>query len=398
MIGAIVNRAPRIHYFIAPSDSIAVNMSFDALSRKARLASGLVLMTFVTSHLVNLAIGLHSLDAMEDWRVTLMGPWQTALGESLLGASALVHALLGLYAIAARRSLAMSRTDVVQLALGLLTPPLLLAHVLTTRITGALASEFEGGYGFMLSLYWSLAPFYAFQQLFVVVIVWIHAVLGLYSWLVLKPIWRRIGPLVLPLLFAVPIAALTGFAEAGKEVLEKLAQDANWQAQIQANVGLLAQVKPRLDAIRNGVLLVYAGLLLLAIGVLVARLLRNRRQPVSVVYDEGHVAQGRRGLSILELSLLNDIPHAHVCGGRGRCGTCRVRVEGGSPILSTQSDLERETLARVHADAGVRLACQARVLGPGLSVTRLLPAYADASASRVPEAWTAEANPAGLAP
>jgi adenylate cyclase len=374
------------------------NVSFDALSRKSRLLSGLVLLAFVTSHLVNLAIGLVSLDAMEEWRAILMRPWQSMLGETLLGVAAVVHALLGLYAIAARRSLAMSRTDVVQLILGLLTPPLLIAHVLTMRVTGVLAPEFEGDYGFILALYWSVAPLYAFQQLFVVVIVWVHAALGLYSWLVLKPIWSRVGALVLPLLFAVPIAALAGFAEAGKEVLARLAQDADWQARIQANAGLLAQVAPQLDAIRHGVLLVYGGLLLLALGVLAARILRNRMQSVRITYDEGLVAQGRRGLSILELSRLNDIPHAHVCGGRGRCGTCRVRVESGAHLLSPQRTLERETLARVHAQTHVRLACQARVLGSGVSVTRLLPAYADASAARLPQAWVAQTTPAELTP
>jgi adenylate cyclase len=203
---------------------------------------------------------------------------------------------------------------------------------------------------------------------------------------------------VLPLLFAVPIAALAGFAEAGKEVLARLAQDADWQARIQANAGLLAQVAPQLDAIRHGVLLVYGGLLLLALGVLAARILRNRMQSVRITYDEGLVAQGRRGLSILELSRLNDIPHAHVCGGRGRCGTCRVRVESGAHLLSPQRTLERETLARVHAQTHVRLACQARVLGSGVSVTRLLPAYADASAARLPQAWVAQTTPAELTP
>lgn len=367
-------------------------MSFEALSRNARLVSGLVLLTFVTSHLVNLAIGLHSLDAMEAWRATLMRPWQTMAGEALLGAAALVHALLGLYAIAARRSLAMSRTDVVQLVLGLLTPPLLIAHVLTMRVTGALMSEFEASYGFALSLYWSFAPLYAFQQLFVVVIVWIHAALGLYSWLVLKPIWSRIGALVLPFLFAVPIAALAGFAESGKEALERLAQDASWQAEIEANVAVLAQARLQLDQILQRVLVIYGGLLALAIGVLAVRIVRNRRQPVSIAYDQGLIASGARGLSILELSRLNDIPHAHVCSGRGRCATCRVRVERGAHLLTRQRTLERDTLARVHAEAGVRLACQARVLGSGVLVTRLLPPYADASASRRPEAWAVEAN------
>jgi adenylate cyclase len=112
-------------------------------------------------------------------------------------------------------------------------------------------------------------------------------------------------------------------------------------------------------------------------------------KPVRIAYDGGLAAQGRRGLSILELSRLNDIPHAHVCSARGRCGTCRVRVDAGAQSLSPPNDIEHATLARVHAREGDRLACQARVLGAGVSVTRLLPAYADASAARLPLEWIA---------
>jgi adenylate cyclase len=87
------------------------------------------------------------------------------------------------------------------------------------------------------------------------------------------------------------------------------------------------------------------------------------------------------------MSLANDVPHAHVCSARGRCGTCRVRVESGAQSLSPRSATEEKTLARVGAGENERLACQARVLGAGVSVTRVLPAYADASAARAPEEW-----------
>ena len=205
-------------------------MQANLLLRNVRLVSGLVLLVFVVGHLANLAIGIHSLAAMEEWRATLIGHWQSTTGRVLLGGSALLHALLGLYAMASRRSLSMSKTDVVQLLLGVLTPPLLLNHVLMTGVATELASEYEPSYGLLLAVYWSIAPGYAFQQLFAVVFVWVHAALGLYTWLVLKPVWRRIGGFVLPVLFLVPIAALLGFAESGKEVVARLAGDAEWRA------------------------------------------------------------------------------------------------------------------------------------------------------------------------
>ena len=106
-------------------------------------------------------------------------------------------------------------------------------------------------------------------------------------------------------------------------------------------------------------------------------------------HDQCIRLQGRHGLSILELSRLNDVPHAHVCSGRGRCGTCRVRVDSGAQSLSPKDEVESSTLARVGAGDADRLACQARVLGDGVSVTRQLPAYADASAARLPQEWVA---------
>ena len=354
------------------------------------MVSGLILMTFVVGHLANLAIGLKSLSAMQAWLAHLMAPWQTPVGKFLLVGSMLLHVALGLYAIAARHSLAMSRTDMVQLFLGLCTPPLLLAHVIVMGMGSKLATAFEPSYGQILSVYWSFAPLLAFQQLFAVIFVWVHGAIGLYSWLVLKPVWRRIGGVVVPLLFAVPILALLGFAEAGKEVLGKLANDAAWRADIRAMVDLLNPVRAELDAIQARILTVYGGLLLLAVAIFAGRRLYNRLAPVSVAYDEGLGAAGVRGQSILDISRLNGISHADVCSGRGRCGTCRVHLVAGADHLSPLNDIERATLARVGADAGDRLACQARVLASGVSVVRVLPAFAETSAAHDSDAWIAE--------
>ena len=344
--------------------------------RRLRLVTGLVLMAFVTGHMANLMLGMHSLAAMESWRPWLMGPWRSAAGQALLVCSALVHLALGVYAIAARRSLAMSRTDWVQLFLGLATPPLLLNHAIVMHMAGEVTPNFDSTYGQMLAVYWSFSPGYAFQQLGVVMAVWIHAAVGLYSWLVLKPVWKRIGGFVLPLLFAVPILALLGFAESGREVLEKLATDVAWRQYIAANLRRVVAVTDPLNALQAKLLLAYGVLVLAAVGVLAARMLRERFERVTISYDGGLAAHGRRGLSILELSRLSNVPHAHVCSGRGRCGTCRVRIDAGGDRLSAMGADERDTLVRVGAGAGERLACQARVVGSGVAATRVLPPWA----------------------
>lgn len=354
--------------------------------RRLRLVTGLVLMAFVTGHMVNLALGMHSLAAMEHWRPWLMGPWRSLPLQVLLVGSALVHLVLGIYAIAARRSATLTRTDWVQLALGLATPPLLLNHAIVMHIAGEVTPNFDATFGQFLAVYWSFTPGYAFQQLGVVMVVWIHAALGLYSWLVLKPAWKRIGGFVLPLLFAVPILALLGFAEAGREVLEKLSTDAAWRDYVVANLRKVVAVTDPLNALQARLLTGYAVLVLIGAGFFAARILRARAL-VDVTYDSGLAAHGRRGLSLLELARLSDVPHAHVCSGRGRCGTCRVRVEAGTEQLSPMGEAERATLARVGASVEERLACQALVSGTGVAVTRVIPPYADASAARFPQEW-----------
>jgi adenylate cyclase len=66
------------------------------------------------------------------------------------------------------------------------------------------------------------------------------------------------------------------------------------------------------------------------------------------------------GLTVLDASRASGIAHASVCGGRGRCSTCRVRVTHGLEHLPPPRDSEHRVLARVGAAPDVRLACQTR--------------------------------------
>lgn len=372
-------------------------MLLPPIVRWIRLLSGLVLLAFVLGHLINLSLALDSIETMNQARAFLLAPWRTLPGMVLLSGAALVHAALSLVTIACRRSFALSRTDWVQLLLGLVTTPLLLNHIMLVGVFKAINDQFQPDYGLLLAIFWKFMPTNALVQVFAVVAVWVHGVIGLYSWLVLKPVWRRIGPLVTPLFFLVPIAALLGFAQGGKDVLLKLANDSAWQARIAANMDLIMTAKAELADIRNWVMLGYVLLALLALAIFVVRALRTQVQPVPVLYDGGASAAGKRGLSVLEVSLLNHVPHAHVCSGRARCGTCLVQVNAGAEALTPIKGDEAATLHRIHAGEGQRLACQARLLGGPVEVMRLRPAYADASASRNPEEWKPSLQPAAAA-
>lgn len=78
------------------------------------------------------------------------------------------------------------------------------------------------------------------------------------------------------------------------------------------------------------------------------------------------------GASVLEIATMHHVPHAHLCRGRGRCGTCRVRIVKSEFPLPSGNETERRTLARIGADDNVRLACQLVPTGGLLRVERLV--------------------------
>jgi ferredoxin len=65
-------------------------------------------------------------------------------------------------------------------------------------------------------------------------------------------------------------------------------------------------------------------------------------------------------MTLLEISRANGVAHASLCGGRGRCGTCRVTVTRGMESLPAPQRTELATLRALDATGPVRLACQIR--------------------------------------
>ena len=340
--------------------------------RRLRLASGLILFGYVLTHLGNHALGNVSLGAMEDGLSLASAIWLNPLGLTLLYGALLVHLLLGLQALYAARFFRWRPSEAVQLVSGLLIPPLLISHIVGTRV--AFATEgLDKGYAQELYAFWVASPPLGLMQVTVLVIAWIHGCTGLYFWLRLKPAFGRAAPWLLALVVLMPVLALLGFAQGGRMILA-LAQDPAWRAEAlkPVHVGLPDQVA-RLTGIRDRMLLTYA---VLVGGVIAARGARTvaevKRGTIRLSYPDGRVVRVPRGTSVLEASRRNRIPHASVCGGRGRCSTCRIRVTDGSDGTPAPGRAERAVLERIAAGPGVRLACQFRP-ETDLSVVPLLP-------------------------
>ena len=79
-----------------------------------------------------------------------------------------------------------------------------------------------------------------------------------------------------------------------------------------------------------------------------------------ISYPNGVEIAVARGLTVLEASRQWGIPHTSICGGRGRCSTCRIRILSGEKSLPPAKADELRVLQRVGAPPNVRLACQLR--------------------------------------
>src|SRR5205823_233103 len=116
-----------------------------------------------------------------------------------------------------------------------------------------------------------------------------------------------------------------------------------------------------LDYVRSAVPIIFGAAVAVT---LVARAIRQRaerrRGSIRITYHDGQQVVVPVGFSVLEASRWARIPHASVCGGRGRCSTCRVRVAAGAEGLDAPAPMERQMLIRISAPPDVRLACQLR--------------------------------------
>jgi adenylate cyclase len=345
-----------------------------AALRQLRLGAGLVLFAFVATHLLNHALGLVSLAAMEEGRRWFLRVWRNPVGTAALYGAVLTHGLLALWFIYERRTLRMPAWQAAQAALGLCLPVLLVGHVLGTRIAHVMF-EAQDSYARVLLGLWHLAPAVGARQAVALSVVWIHGCMGIHFWLRFRPWYPRLVLLLFGGALLLPVLALLGFAEAGREVTRLAITTPGWiDATLNLNRAPGPAERATLAAIQRAFLHVYAGALLL---VLIARGLRAalaRRRTIRVSYPDGRVVLVAPGFTVLEASRSGGIAHASVCGGRGRCSTCRVRIVRSGGRLPPPEPAEARVLARVSAPPNVRLACQLRPRAD-VAVIPVLPAH-----------------------
>lgn len=311
-----------------------------------RLWSGVVLFAFVLTHLLNHAIGIFGVSAMElaqQWRWLV---WRSWAGTILLYGAFLTHVTLACLRIFGRHTWRMPADEAWQIVSGLSIPLLAAGHVLETRIGGSLFGLDES-YHVVLAKLW---PTVAFSQTLLLLVTWSHGVIGIHHSLRYQSWYPRWRTALLILAIFVPLLALAGFVASGREAAANVVTNAR---SLEQSAGL-AQARMMLDS----------GLAAFGIGLAgmmsFAYVRRRSRATVTVTYRGYGPVQVPRGVSILEASRMHAIPHPSTCRGRGRCSTCRVHVTAGAKHLPAPSATERALLARVGAPPNVRLACQLR--------------------------------------
>jgi len=327
--------------------------------RRLRLGAALVLLTYLILHFSNHALGIISLDAMAAGRWWFLALWRSTPGTLALYGALVIHGLLALWLLYQRRTLRMPAWEATQYALGLMLPALLVVHVVGTRIAWWRLGVDDPYTRIVLTL-WVQAPEYGARQTLTLVLAWLHACIGVHFWLRFRPWYPRVRLTLFTVALLLPTLALLGFVAAGREVAA-LARTPGWtEAMLAAAHAPAPAVAAKLVAIRQGFLTAYLWALLAVLLARGIRRLQEWRRAVRITYPSGRVVAVPVGFTILDASRMADLPHASVCGGRGRCSTCRVRISHGLAQLPAATEAERRVLARVGAAPDVRLACQTR--------------------------------------
>jgi adenylate cyclase len=346
---------------MAPSQQQIAKLIRGIGARQIRLGCGLVLFAYLVSHFLNHALGNISMDALATGVYYHAGFWQFLPVAITFYTAALLHTGLGIWALYQRRQFRWKAIEPLQLVLGLSIPALVITHLVGVRLGQTLFGH-EKLYPQVFFAYWIVWPLKVWLMYAVMVIAWVHGCIGLYFWLRMKAFYQRAAPFLLAAAVLVPTLAMLGLYQGGRSVVDS--DSVEWRAENLSPRQVGTPVEQAvLESIEEYFLIGYLGLLGLVVLARGARALNERRGGmITLSYGNGRTVRVPKGLSVLEASLRNNVPHASVCGGRARCSTCRIRIIGDYTSLPAPSNREAFVLNRVGAgsDPAIRLACQLR--------------------------------------
>jgi adenylate cyclase len=353
--------------------------------RRLRTWTGVIFAAYVVAHLSNHAIGIFSLRAMEDARYYFQAPFTNPVMFPLLYLSLFVHMALSLTALFRKSTLRMPVWEAAQLALGILIWPLIALHIAGTRLV-EIISDIGPNYPYVIASIYATGWPTVLKYCALIAVVWMHLAIGMHFWLRIRSWYPKLQPWLFGIAILLPVLAIAGFLRAGLE-LQRLAD---------TTPGLMERIfAPVQNADLPIIRIVYdaesvmvaagAALIVLILAArVIRRLWRNKHGSYRITYfNSGQKLSAPVGQSVLDTFREFGVEHPAVCGGRGRCTTCRVRVGKGIEDLDEPNETEARALERINAEPNIRLACQ---LTPrrDVELTPVLPSGTGAAEARRP--------------
>jgi adenylate cyclase len=326
----------------------------NAFLMRVRLYSGIVLFVYAITHLLNHSLNVFSLEAASYAKEYYFRPiWKSQVGTIALYGSFIVHVPLGLMSIISRKSFKISTREWLQIIFIILALFVFVQHVASMYL---LTRTFE-----------SQLPYEV-----------------LYSFVLFDPnaltfrmkSYSKNFRKFLIIYLGVPILGLFGFWAGLKE--QSLAMFFNIQA---GNESFLMSVVskavpmeafPSLEMVEALTLKYYPIFVLALLALGLFNVLRTKYfGQIQITYPNNMAIKVPKGTSVLEASRSAKLPHKSVCGGRGRCTTCRIKVASSDGSLPQPSVHEQRALDRAGLDQSIRLACQLKPV-TNLSITPLM--------------------------
>ena len=240
----------------------------EALRRRLRLGSGLVLFAYVALHLLNHSLGLVSIEAAEAGLAIALRVWHGAAGTLLLAAALVLHVALAFDALLRRRTFRLASMDGVRVLMGLGIPLLLVGHVVSTRGAWELAQQ-SPHYARVVWQLWTGDA--QGRQIVLLVPGWLHGCFGIHLAFRHRRRYRRWLPVLTAAAAVLPLLAGLGFLSMART----LAFDVPRHALLDAALRLSPEVASSLAHWREGVLGAYA---VACAGVLLVRATRAMRE------------------------------------------------------------------------------------------------------------------------
>ena len=188
-------------------------------------------------------------------------------------------------------------------------------------------------------------------------LVWTHGSIGIIGLIEFREFYSKRRGLFQGLILGLPLIAYGGYIRASIELSEASQSNPITILELISNSNFTAEIGEKIVSLSDLLqFLVYPILLSLFVAFYFIRnLLEKRFNSIQVQYTDGTNINVSRGSSLLEASHKAGRYHESVCGGRGRCTTCRVRVTSSLGELPKPNKIEQSVINRLNFDQSLRL-------------------------------------------